>query len=80
MDLFAQDFVSFSDEPVSLPTDNSTTLGNNSSEVDLFADADFVSAEPVPVSGKFPGSQVRLQPVPTCQIYTPTNIQLKQCY
>ncbi|XP_047949766.1 clathrin interactor EPSIN 1-like isoform X2 [Salvia hispanica] len=60
VDLFAQDFVSFSDEPVSLPTDNSTTLGNNSSEVDLFADADFVSAEPVPVSGKFPGSQTNV--------------------
>ncbi|KAG6420352.1 hypothetical protein SASPL_116877 [Salvia splendens] len=57
VDLFAQDFVSFSDEPVSLPTDNSTTSVNDSSEVDLFADAAFVSAEPAPVSGKFPGSQ-----------------------
>ncbi|XP_042063247.1 clathrin interactor EPSIN 1-like [Salvia splendens] len=60
VDLFAQDFVSFSDEPVSLPTDNSTTSVNDSSEVDLFADAAFVSAEPAPVSGKFPGSQTNV--------------------
>ncbi|XP_042061728.1 clathrin interactor EPSIN 1-like [Salvia splendens] len=82
VDLFALDFVSFSDEPVSLPTDNSTTSVNNSSEVDLFADAAFVSAEPAPVSGKFPGSQTNVddlfasQPAPA--VSTPMDLFASQ--
>lgn len=48
---------------MSLPTDNSTSSVNDSSEVDLFADADFVSAMPEPESGKSPVPQVRLPPI-----------------
>ncbi|KAL1562245.1 clathrin interactor EPSIN 1-like [Salvia divinorum] len=82
VDLLAQDFVSFSDEPVSLPTDISTTSVNNSSAVDLFGDADFVSAEPSPVSGKLPGSQTNVddlfasQPVPA--VSTPMDLFASQ--
>ncbi|XP_057775930.1 clathrin interactor EPSIN 1-like [Salvia miltiorrhiza] len=60
VDLFAQNFVDLSDEPVSFPTDYSTTSVNNSSEVDLFADAAFVSTKPVPDSGKLPASQTNV--------------------
>lgn len=61
MDLFGQDFVGdLLDEPLSVPTDNSTSLDNDPSEVDLFADAAFVSAIPPPAGGKTPQPQVRL--------------------
>lgn len=44
MDLFGKDLIGdLLDAPIPVPTDNSVTK-NDSSEVDLFADADFVSA------------------------------------
>ncbi|KAH6831138.1 hypothetical protein C2S53_009333 [Perilla frutescens var. hirtella] len=60
VDLFAQNFVGLFDAPVSLPTDYSTNLANNSSEVDLFADAAFVSTTPGPDSGKLPAPQTNV--------------------
>ncbi|KAL8499124.1 hypothetical protein ACS0TY_022193 [Phlomoides rotata] len=51
-DLFGQSLVDLWDAPVPLPTDSSTSSVNNSSEVDLFADANFVSAPPEPQSAK----------------------------
>lgn len=61
MDLFGQDLIGdLLDDPVSVPTDKSTSLDNDpSSEVDLFADADFVSATPLPAAEKIPEPQVR---------------------
>ncbi|KAL7150810.1 hypothetical protein ABFS83_05G138400 [Erythranthe nasuta] len=47
VDLFGENFVDLLDAPpASVPTDKSTPLANNPSEVDLFADANFVSAKP----------------------------------
>lgn len=63
MDLFGQDFVGdLLDAPVGVPTDKSTSVDNDPSEVDLFADAAFVSATPLPGGGKNPEPQVRLPP------------------
>ncbi|KAK4412577.1 Clathrin interactor EPSIN 1 [Sesamum alatum] len=53
VDLFGQDFVGdLLDVPVSVPTDKSDSLDYDPSEVDLFADAAFVSATPAPAGGK----------------------------
>lgn len=61
MDLFGQDFVGdLLDVSVSIPTD--TSLDNDPSEVDLFADADFVSAPPLPTGSKNSEPQVCLPP------------------
>ncbi|KAL0330733.1 UNVERIFIED_CONTAM: Clathrin interactor EPSIN 1 [Sesamum angustifolium] len=49
VDLFGQESVGdLLDAPVSVPTDKSDSLDHNPSEVDLFADAAFVSAAPSP--------------------------------
>ncbi|KAK6161927.1 hypothetical protein DH2020_001768 [Rehmannia glutinosa] len=61
VDLFGQDFVGdLLDVPVGVPTDKSTSLDNDPSEVDLFADATFVSATPLPAGGKLPESQINV--------------------
>lgn len=62
VDLFGQDLIGdLLDDPVSAPTDKSTSLDNDpSSEVDLFADADFVSATPLPAAEKIPEPQVNV--------------------
>lgn len=61
VDLFGQDLLGdFLDVPVSVPTDKSTSLDNDPSEVDLFADAAFVSAPPQPAADKNPEPQVKL--------------------
>ncbi|CAA0821303.1 Clathrin interactor EPSIN 1 [Striga hermonthica] len=52
VDLFGENFVDLLDAPVPISTDKSTSLHKDSSEVDLFANADFVSATPEP--GKIP--------------------------
>ncbi|GFP88041.1 clathrin interactor epsin 1 [Phtheirospermum japonicum] len=58
VDLFGQDYVGdLLDGPIGVPTDNSTSLDNDPSEVDLFADADFVSAPPLPAGPKNPEPQ-----------------------
>lgn len=61
-DLFGQSLVDLWDAPVPLPTHNSTSSVDNSPEIDLFADANFVSAPPEPQSVKSPVSQVRFCP------------------
>lgn len=76
MDLFSQNLVDFSDEQASVPIDNSTSSVNKTSEVDLFADAVFVSTTPAPDTGKLPAPQVKLHP--TCQINKFMDIHLKQ--
>lgn len=59
VDLFGQDLIGdFLDDPVSVPTDKSNSLDNDPSNVDLFADAAFVSATPQPAAEKNP--QVKL--------------------
>lgn len=63
MDLFGQEFVGdLLDAPVSVPTDKSNSLDYDPSEVDLFADAAFLSATPPPAGGKNRECQVRLPP------------------
>ncbi|XP_057799723.1 clathrin interactor EPSIN 1 [Salvia miltiorrhiza] len=58
VDLFGQDLMGdFLDVPVSVPTDKSTSLDNDPPEVDLFADAAFVSATPQPAAEKNPEPQ-----------------------
>ncbi|KAL6533980.1 hypothetical protein OROHE_013813 [Orobanche hederae] len=53
VDLFGPDFVGdLLDAPIGVPTDKSTSLESDSSEVDLFADATFVSAAPPPDGAK----------------------------
>ncbi|KAL6524032.1 hypothetical protein OROMI_031127 [Orobanche minor] len=53
VDLFGPDFVGdLLDAPIGVPTDKSTSLESDSSEVDLFADATFVSATPPPDGAK----------------------------
>lgn len=64
MDLFGQNFVDLLDGPVSVPADNSTSLDNDPPKVDLFAEANFLSATPEPEAGKSSVPQVRLPP--TC--------------
>ncbi|KAK6116846.1 hypothetical protein DH2020_049412 [Rehmannia glutinosa] len=69
VDLFGQNLVDLLDAPVSIPTDKPTSLDNFSSEVDLFAGADFVSATPEPEAGKSPVPQTNVdlfasQPTP----------------
>ncbi|GER32541.1 clathrin interactor EPSIN 1 [Striga asiatica] len=54
VDLFGENFVDLLDAPVSVSTDKSTSLHKDPSEVDLFANADFVSATPEPEPGKIP--------------------------
>lgn len=62
MDLFGQNLIGdLLDSPVPVPTAQSD-LNNDKSEVDLFADADFVSATPQSESGKAPVPQVRSPP------------------
>lgn len=59
MDLFGQDLISgLLDDPISVPTDKPTSLNNDPSEVDLFADAAFVSATPLLAAEKIPEPQV----------------------
>lgn len=61
VDLFGQDLIGdLMDVPVSVPTDKSNSLDNDPSEVDLFADAAFVSATPQPAAEKKPEPPVRL--------------------
>ncbi|GER38824.1 clathrin interactor EPSIN 1 [Striga asiatica] len=61
VDLFGQDFVGdLLGEPVGVPTDKSTALDNDPSEVDLFADAAFVSATPLPSIAKSPEPQINV--------------------
>ncbi|PIN00274.1 Equilibrative nucleoside transporter protein [Handroanthus impetiginosus] len=69
VDIFGQNLVDLLDAPVSLPTDKSTSLDNDPSEVDLFADSDFVSATPQPDTLKSPDPQTNIdlfasQPTP----------------
>ncbi|KAL6556651.1 hypothetical protein OROGR_005939 [Orobanche gracilis] len=69
VDLFGQDFVGdLVDAPIGVPTDKSTSIENDLSEVDLFADATFVSATPPP-EGVKPEPQINVdlfvsQPAP----------------
>ncbi|KAI3468156.1 hypothetical protein Pfo_024819 [Paulownia fortunei] len=76
VDLFGQDFVGdLLDAPVGVPTDKSTSLHNDPSEVDLFADAAFVSATPLPAGGKNPEPQINVdlfasQPAPSPDVST----------
>ncbi|KAG8375639.1 hypothetical protein BUALT_Bualt10G0121200 [Buddleja alternifolia] len=71
VDLLGQDFVGdLLDVPVSVPTDKSASLDNDPSEVDLFADAAFVSATPQPEARKIPEPQTNIDlfashPAPT---------------
>lgn len=61
VDLFGQNFVhDLLDSPVSIPTVKSTSLNNDPSEVDLFADAAFVSATPQPEVRKSPEPQTNV--------------------
>ncbi|CAA0824255.1 Clathrin interactor EPSIN 1 [Striga hermonthica] len=61
VDLFGQDFVcDLLGEPVGVPTDKSTALDSDPSEVDLFADATFVSATPLPSVAKTPEPQINV--------------------
>ncbi|KAG8381836.1 hypothetical protein BUALT_Bualt05G0014200 [Buddleja alternifolia] len=61
VDLFGQNHVGdLLDAPVSVPLDKFTSLDNDPSEVDLFADAAFVSAVPEPEAGKSPASQTNV--------------------
>ncbi|KAL8537336.1 hypothetical protein ACS0TY_012472 [Phlomoides rotata] len=80
VDLFGQDFVGdLLDVSVSVPTD--TSLDNDPSEADLFADADFISAPPLPTGGKNPEPQIKVdlfasQPAPSPAISTSGNVDL----
>ncbi|KAL3645959.1 hypothetical protein CASFOL_011139 [Castilleja foliolosa] len=71
VDLFGPNFIDMFDAPVPVPTDNKpTSLNKVQSEVDLFADADFVSATPEPEAGKSPVPQTNVdlfasQPTPS---------------
>ncbi|KAH6783840.1 ENTH/VHS family protein [Perilla frutescens var. hirtella] len=61
VDLFGQDLIGdLLDVPVSVPTDKSTYVDNDPSEVDLFADAAFVSATPQPAAEKKPEPQINV--------------------
>ncbi|XP_042001114.1 clathrin interactor EPSIN 1-like [Salvia splendens] len=75
VDLFGQDLIGdFLDDPISVPTDKSNSLDNDPSNVDLFADAAFVSATPQPAAEKNPQFDVDLfasQPTPTPAISAP---------
>ncbi|XP_047964627.1 clathrin interactor EPSIN 1-like [Salvia hispanica] len=75
VDLFGQDLIGdFLDAPVSVSTDKPTSLDNVPSEVDLFADAAFVSATPQPAAEKNPQFDVDLfasPPAPTPAISAP---------
>ncbi|KAL1552374.1 clathrin interactor EPSIN 1-like [Salvia divinorum] len=75
VDLFGRDLIGdFLDDPVSVPTDLSNSLGNDPSKVDLFADAAFVSATPQPAAEKTPQFDVDIfasQPAPTPPISAP---------
>ncbi|KAG6389411.1 hypothetical protein SASPL_150879 [Salvia splendens] len=77
VDLFGQDLLGdFLDVPVSVPTDKSTSLDNDPSEVDLFADAAFVSATPQPAAEENPETQFDVdvfasQPAPTPAVSAP---------
>ncbi|KAK4485894.1 hypothetical protein RD792_008545 [Penstemon davidsonii] len=70
VDLFGQNLGDLLDAPVSVPTDKYTSLDNDTSEVDLFADADFVSAPSQPEAVKIPAPQTNVdlfatQPAPS---------------
>ncbi|KAL1532555.1 clathrin interactor EPSIN 1-like [Salvia divinorum] len=77
VDLFGQDLMGdFLNVPVSVPTDKSTSLDNDPSEVDLFADATFVSATPQPAAEKNPKPQFDVglfasRPAPTPAVTAP---------
>ncbi|KAG6388014.1 hypothetical protein SASPL_153211 [Salvia splendens] len=75
VDLFGQDLIGdFLDDPVSVSTDKPNSLDNVPSEVDLFADAAFVSATPQPAAENNPQFDVDLfasQPAPTPAISAP---------
>lgn len=58
MDLFGGNFVDLFDAPVSVPAYKSTSLDADTSEVDLFADAAFVSAPSEQEATKAPIPQV----------------------
>ncbi|KAL7159245.1 hypothetical protein ABFS83_01G015400 [Erythranthe nasuta] len=79
VDLFGQDFVGdLLDAPVSVPTHKSNSLDDDSSEVDLFADAAFVSATPPPAGPKIPAPQINVdlfssQPTPSPAVSTATD-------
>ncbi|KAL0407731.1 UNVERIFIED_CONTAM: Clathrin interactor EPSIN 1 [Sesamum radiatum] len=62
VDLFGQNFVDLLDAPVSVPSNKSTLLGDDPSEGDLFADADFVSATPKPEAGESPVPHTNFDP------------------
>lgn len=66
MDLFGESLVGdLLDAPTSVPTEN-PAVNSSSSEVDLFADADFVSASPH--VDKAPSSQTQVR-YPVISIY-----------
>jgi epsin len=59
VDLFGQSLIGdLLDAPISVPTEN-PIMNNSSSEVDLFADATFVSASPQAEKG--PGSETQVR-------------------
>ncbi|KAL3844219.1 hypothetical protein ACJIZ3_001622 [Penstemon smallii] len=75
VDLFAQNFVDLLDAPVSVPTDKSISLNNDPSEVDLFADAAFVSAPSQPEAVQIPAPHTDVdlfaaQPTPSSAVST----------
>ncbi|PIN16837.1 Equilibrative nucleoside transporter protein [Handroanthus impetiginosus] len=76
VDLFGEAFIGdLLDAPASVPIDKSTSLDNDPSEVDLFADAAFVSATPLPAGGTNPEPQTNgdlfaSQPAPSPAVST----------
>ncbi|KAL3655640.1 hypothetical protein CASFOL_000036 [Castilleja foliolosa] len=77
VDLFGQDYVGdLLDAPIGVPTDKPASLDNDPSEVDLFADADFVSAPPLPAGPTNPEPQINVdlfssQPAQSHAVSTP---------
>lgn len=73
VDLFGESLIDFTDAPTSVPTEKTTNDSNTSEEVDLFADATFVSAAPHAEAKFGSHSQANIDLFPQSSLPGPTS-------